>query len=360
MRKYRFIVLFTVIALSALLLFTCRYLPFDRDLEMTAFALSKLKLENTVGPLDLGSCVDDNVRFYFMPDKDAFSSGFIVIGNVYGQIGILYRYPDGSFSSSIPPFQLSGASPYKPNVLIEPLSGEPGVLLLILYNYVSGNQEPRYRVLRAQPLPSHTLEESVGETDLLPMLPGATAVNGAFIHPSNNRLYLLYTDNGVPKRFQESNAIVTSSGIGTRTTTRPSSPPNPYWDRDLFYSYDPSTTRSFITYALPDGFHNGWWDNTNYNTFSDPYPRVRILSNGNLVSFDKGILYCYSQGGAQVYRIPVGELNYLYEFYRTADSQYYMVFSLAQITYPYDDKCKPSVTFRVYSYPTKDIAKLSY
>ncbi len=359
MRKYRFIIVFTIIALSAFSIFTCRYLPFDRELEMTAFALSKLKLENTVGPLDMNSCVDDNVRFYFMPDKGAFSSGFIVIGNVYGQVGIFYRYPDGSFGNSLQ-FNVTDASPYKPNVLIEPLSGEPGVLLVILYNYVSGSQEPNYHVLRAQPLPSHTLEESVGETMLLPMLPGASSMNGAFIHPSDNRLYMLYTDNGVPKKFRESNAIVTSSGIGTRTTTRPISPVDSFWPVDLFYSYDPSTSKSFIAYPLMDGFHNSWWNDSIYDTFPDHYPRVRILSNGSLLSFDKGIIYCFDQGGTQQYRIPVGELNYLYEFYNSADSQYYMVFSLARISYPYDDKCKPSITFRVYSYPTKDVAKLSY
>jgi hypothetical protein len=347
--------------------FTCRYLPFDKELELAAATLPKLTLEATIGPVQVQSwCVSNNTsdKFFFMPDKDNFSTGFMLRSSPNGNIDIRYLYSDGIMSNNTLSYHINGTTPYKPNGLIETISGVTGKLLVILYDNTEIDQIPSCRIIIA--LPGPNLSESLLINDLNSYIPGSDRINGAFIKPekpSPDKLYFLYTDT--LNKFQEVYFSISGSGIVTLTPSR-ATPVNylnqdPYWPNDLFYAFDPLTSMSFISYSLSDGFHNVWWNSTEKKGFADKYPRIGILNNGDLLSMDKGVMYGFNQSGNQLYKFPLGELKYMYETYSMTRDEYLMVFVLTQITMndQYGD-CNPYFTYRIYSYPSEDVAKLNF
>jgi hypothetical protein len=358
-----------------LFIFACRYLPFDKNLELAAGTISKLNLESTIGPVQIADfCYDPNSKkVLFMPDKQNYVTGYVILTSADGSAIAEYLYRDAFNNvrlSAQHSFYVRNSSPYKPNAFVETLpgAGNESYLFYVLFDWdttvVPAVPHPAYNILF---LNGSSLG-SVYATDmnLISDYLGAQAVvvNGAFIHPSNNQLYLLFTNT--TGNFAEVNASVNTGGPGTSSITRSVSPPNfdpvlakPY-ALDLFYSYDPATSKSFISYARTDGIQNYWWNSAAANKYSDAYPRVRILSNGNLLSIDNGMMYGFDQAGRQLYKFPLGDLRYIYEKLDSVSGEYKMVFELTTVAYSNHDSCNASYTFQVYSYPTQKVASLNF
>jgi hypothetical protein len=350
----------------------CRYLPYNKDIELAMATIPKLKLEATINQVSIPNlCFSSNSsdRLFFIPDKASYSSGFIVRWNDSGNADFWYYANDGVSNSAIGPrpIHVNGASPYKPNVFAETISVTSpattnGYLLYLSYDYDSSSKQTvAFKILHYTPPPVQLLFET-GVDDFSASIGGTVAaVNSAFINPIDNRFYVLCTENSPGLHYSEvvSPINVDGSGLGPWTPTRSvNASPTPVLN-DFFYSYDIASNKSVISYATSAGFQSFWWNNTTNAAFPADRPPLKILSNSNLLSADANMIYGYDLNGNYLYKFPTGALRYVFEK-KDATGEFVMVFSLVSAQFDNGKSCDGKYTFYVYSYPTKNVASLNY
>jgi hypothetical protein len=357
-----------IIVLLCFFLLTCRYLPYDKGLELGAQLIKNLKYEATIGPLSIPDLCyhQDDGALYFMPDKDSYSSGYIIHSNPDGHTDFWYVWNNPtSHGISQNPYHIyvTYASADKPNFFVETMADYPGNIIYVRFNCDSmGNQSTvEYQVIHYDTMANTWY--ATGENGLANAISTRIGgqplinVNGVFINPVNNKFYALCKDSA---GFVEAACTIETNGVTVATRTRSSSPADSTPLKDLWYNYDPApgSTKAVISYIGPDGLHNLSWEGTSPGTaaqFPVDKPLFRILSNGNLLSFDNYMCYAYNLQGNKIYEFPTGNVRFIYEKTDPATGKLTMVYSIFTADFQNGDNCKGNYSFTVYSFLTEDL-----
>jgi hypothetical protein len=343
-------------------LLTCRYLPYDKGEELAAQLASTLTLEGTISPFFLSNlCYNSGKEgLTFIPEKESYSSGFIADWVNDGHVRLWYVWNNaGSYSVSPQSLDFYANNPpsSRPNWFAETISGAPGYLFYCHYNYDSmGSQTASYNIIHFD-MPSNAWPLPMPESDFISKVGGgASAINGAFIHPETGLLYVLYTTGSY---FAEANFTIDMTGLSNRQPTRSSSPANSDSIKsDFFYSYDPDSTTAVVSYYVSGTLHNLTWQGTSpavASPFPANRPLSRILSNKNLLSFDGTMCYGYNLAGSGIYEFPTGDMRLIYEKQDSVSLKYILVYSIANRISSNGNNCDATYAADVYSYPTADL-----
>jgi hypothetical protein len=349
----------------------CKYVPYNRDLELAGSTLPKLQPEASIGPLTIPYCAS-NGSIYFLPDRDNYSTGYLVHSSDSGTIDLMYVYLDATMKpwlTNTISLTVNGYSPYKPNFLLEPLPGgtDPyyGFLFYIRYDMNTNppyNQLPMMSIIRFD-----KSSNSIGHPPDIGLLSGnQVALNGAFFVQSSSAMtfHSMHLNvNGSVYTHEETASPVNTGGIGVASSVR--TIPCPAVTRltnDYFYNYDPASNRTVISFIDNGGVHNLFWDKVplTESKFWGAFPLLKILSNSVLLTYSNGVMYGMNMYGLGLYRIPLGSLRFLYEKFDTARNEYRMVFSLTTVDMPNGDNCNARYYFSVYSFPTSSIEALDF
>jgi len=347
--------------------------------------IPKLKLEAKIGPITIPDlCVSNgNNNLVFIPDKylnlhdnSYFTSGFITDWSDNGYLYIWYYPNNGASNSAIgkQSINISSASLNNPNFLVETVTGTSpsqhnGFLFYLNYNEDAGVQNPNFGVISYQESlnppslanPSqHPLRDFLGGVD--------DSVYSAFISQIDNRLYIICSQNNFGNCTEDNCQIFPESGfISTSVQTRPFISSLSLPSHDLYYCYDArigiTNPKSIISYSSGSGFQSNWWDAAHSAvTISVPVnkPLSKILSNSNLLSIDSKMMYGFDINGNSLYKFPTGALHYVFEKYDLTTGEGKMIFTIVSAQFDNYSSCDGKYTIFVYSYPTKDIAKLNY
>jgi hypothetical protein len=373
----RFFLALLVMVTVCLVMFTCRYLPYDEKILYAMGTIEKLTLESTIGPFQIDNLCfyPDSERLTFIPDKEINTSGFLIKSRSDGSVEFRYVQQNETTLIVTPSLTMfvSMNHPLKPNGYAETITGSPGRLFYITYDYdyhpemtpePSPSPSPRCGVISYD---GSTNISKIGENDLIMSIQSAVqavTINGAFISPFDNRLYILATD--MSWNYREVNCNIDQNGslngvVSTRSAGDVPKNAQPIL-YDMFYNYNISSRWSVISFLTENGIRNESWGDNQLTTSKFPVQGEvfgRTLSNGNLLGFEKNACTGYDFKGNRLYRFPTGDLRFVYERKDPETGEYRMIFTFIMVE-SYHNSCNQTLTIYVYSQPTSKVDRLNF
>jgi len=131
-------------------------------------------------------------------------------------------------------------------------------------------------------------------------------------------------------------------------------------DRSSFYHYSPATGYSYLSVATAEGGYTTYrWDGSTAIAATLPLSnRVdAVLSTGRLFSRDEEEGFVYDASGERLARFPMGDLDFVGEYWDSSESRFRMVFALPVRVGGGEDS-DPELSLEVYSLPTSDVTDL--
>lgn len=131
-------------------------------------------------------------------------------------------------------------------------------------------------------------------------------------------------------------------------------------ERTSFYHHSTATGDSYLSVSGADGGYVTYrWDGSTSAAVALPLS-MRVdaaLSTGRLFSRDEEEGYVFDSGGERLARFPMGDLDFVGEYWDSAESRYRMVFVLPLLVGGEDDG-ERELSFEVYSWPTSEVTSL--
>jgi hypothetical protein len=377
-----------IYVLILILLISCRRIIFNEDISFTIEVAERMTSKAVVGPLTIpGQTYDENEdEVYFIPAKGLYNEGFI-IWKKSDKLTIWYVDAPGVLSNSID-VTLDTCSEHGLDIFIEPITGNAGQLFFINFNkddidnektsiydiaYYEGNTLSWRFGGDHYNLSEFLADEFGGDRGWDPHIP--IYVNGAYISPHTNRLYLLCYDGYLAGsssdtyRYYEFSFAMNSDGVLSDDHALRCADNGSYWINlyremrySFFYAYDSITNKGFACF-YNDDFHRYetyTWDTADtsggliHNINIQKHVR-HLLSKSRLYARQSGIVDIYDDNGHKLYSFPSGKLRLNYEYYN--DGGYFsMVFSYTEVL-KYN---QAKFNFYVLTHKTKDIDELDW
>lgn len=333
------------------------------DLDRAAGLTRRMSTVGTVGPL--GSLVGiDQARVKFLPVKptvttiDALDvrSGFTVIESS-GSVYLQFASPDPSghvqLTSPAWVFGLAGADPNYPLYEFDVTSTTATGNIVVLKMFPTGpgsSTANLYSVsLPAGPFMANGGPQVLGNVFSLPF----TSVLGVAMSPqpaaSDSFSFLAW--NGTTT-FAEGSTTVTGGATVFAASSATGNPLLAIPSQRALYYKSPGGAFSYASY-----FTGGQWVCVRWQTSQASVPlgsvthRIdALLTSGDLLSTEGGVLRLYDPNGTQVMSVSLGGLRYCYECY--VGPTPYVFFSLTM------NLGRGGVAFRVYAVPTSSMRGL--
>jgi hypothetical protein len=347
-------------ALGIAALAACRVVPFDSGLSLAALSSRHMEHLGTIGPIT-------NVegggasRYLFVPERDVLQGqplrGWIVAKGE-GYLHASYAYGPTAFSSS------SWSGPWSGRADLRALTDLGTPKLGMIGPSFSGGY------IGLLPRDSGSVEDPTGgySWGLSPWVadntPSGTAdLRGASFGVDasliSTPVYVLTSAFGNPTAYRESQATLDLSLLNggdsspydvTGLPDLASTAPGPYF-RD--------NTHSYFSIKDSGGLWTTYrWNHTDYAAGPIVYARVdALLSNGQLFSRSGSHATVYSEAGNRLAEFPLGDLEYVGEYWNAAQSRFHMLF-VQPLFISQEDSDWGNLQFEIYSLPTARITSL--
>jgi hypothetical protein len=396
-------IFFRLILLFSLVFFynSCMFPPFDRDISLAMETIENLHSEAKLGPFEEYSYSDFFEGTYFLPCKDQFNKGFLIIPGE-NKLDIYYLEDDRQAEHDKDGGdEMINIDNRTFNFLAVPLTGVYGgsinsnLLVFKMYDQYLGTGLNMYNLSNtvdfnnpySTPDGSWRLQDHINSSIADPTVSySASIILGIslFSYPFNtdsDRMFCLgkfdssglfyevrglnYDDNitgSLPISYGNINDNI-ERGISQKEISLPFIPdgvesgfyhynPNSQVSYFSFYDNQFKTFRTFRWYANADG-------QIKYEELDIPHGIDAVLSTGELFCELEDEAIVYSPSGNFKYDIPMGDLKFAYEFFypwNVQNGKYIMIFTFIYWEPREHDGDRPII--RVYSLPTSKLGDL--
>jgi hypothetical protein len=331
--------------------------PYFDALNAAAGLTRQMTNVGTIGAVSMDSNVSD-VRF--LPPRSTaatiadmnIQSGFVLhTQGAYQHLQFVFPGSSGfAQSTGSDPLQLTSTDPNLPRYeyLVTTSAGNPAVIVILYDTTVS-----TYKVDVADPI---AMTMTNGAVNQFTTLFASQYPIGAALLPSPapgpDSVVFLMSNAGTlsegPATLNGTVTGLTSGGIqGLATAPVPAMAQS----RSLAF-YNPTTAQGYASYLV-----SGSWQTVSYTSTGSPtllpgvtHPLMAVLTTGDLLSTDGGVLRLYDPGGNLLRSLALNGLQYCYEAY--VGSTAYVFFSLPMVNTHRD------WSFNVYAIPTTSMRSL--
>jgi len=371
------------ILLPVLIIFgvtACQLPPFDEGLSLALIATKNMRLETEMGPINFYDNFQPDTKYFYVPSNLSLRDGYIV----------RRRQTDYSLSH----FTLVAGSEYQaddPNGgQVEDLGASSQNMLFFPYGVRDNGTILVYgkdldssgTILKAWEWNGSVSDFSnISVNALATGLAGATfdLCVGLQTRPApaapaaDQNVWTLLRDGTTGQYFEVTTVLGSSSASPLSATyTRtgnanlPSTPApfQPFSLTNAMYHYDPTSGRHYLSVwdSAEDRYKTYVWDSASAASgtkYELPLSgRVeRVLSTGELYSISSNGASVYSASGEFRYRIALGELRLITEYWDASEARYRLAFTLLSQDFVGNDGGE-QLYARVYSIPTNELDKL--
>jgi hypothetical protein len=352
-------------ALGIAALVACRVVPFDPGLSLAALSTRHMEHVGTIGPInDVEGGGASQYRF--VPERDVLQGqplrGWIVATGE-GYLWATYAYGPRAFSPS------SWSGPWSGRAALKPLTDLTTCKLAMIGPSFNGGY------IALQPRDSGGVEDptsgynhSLGQYASAVTALSTTYLVGASFGPDGGppdtttaMVRVLTTDRNVATAYHEAWAtldlsLLTAAGE-TLATESVTGLPDPAVTGPGQYYY--GSTHSYFSTKGADGRWTTYrWNHTDFAATPVVQARVdALLSTGQLFSRSGSHATVYSGAGHRLAEFPLGDLDYVGEYWSAARARFDMLFA-QPLFISQGDSDWGELRFEIYTLPTARITSL--